>query len=797
MDSKLSKKTALDLLTAESAGDVRKIIETGDAAEWFKDPQHWAPYGNRAKNWDTVGNQQNNPIGSLVEIITNGIDAILLRRAREEGIQDPRGRDAPQSMSDAVKRFFPHVTEGKIGLLEPKDRTELAKQCVQMAIKRPIRKNHQYPTYTIIDFGEGQLPEDFPTTFVSLSEKNKEGIPFVQGKFNMGSTGSLRFCTRSEMKLGHYKLIVSRKVGQEYWGWTLIRVRYARDGESLPVAEYFYPYGKAIPKFAASDIKAFNREDLGVIEQGTIIKLYEYDIGPDARQVDMGLRNALTVSLIDCALPIYLADFNATPVQGKGPLRAEGIATSTFSGLNVVLQADAAEMVQSDNDAEQHISKKPRTKWVHQIADIKDEELGRFKIVATAVENLQDHLRKQPARVFYTINGQTHAFERSSFLNQQVQLPDLRNHVLINVICDQMDKNALATIFMPDRERKTNTELSRLLEKTVIDQLKSSSKLREYANEIAVRRAAENIEDDEATKELLGEMIKSDPAIKELFGLGAFLPDISTTPKGIEPFVGKKFPTFLEPLNLRKENNVYVKEIPLNGFRKIECGTDAEDDYLTRIDSPGDAWCSLNATTMPHAVNLRNGVARFTIHAPKTAKEGDETAVEFGFVDYGQNIAPLKFHVKIRYIAEQEKAVNPTGNKRKVKSVEKEIVGEPKIQWVTTDSWSDHDFDEFSGAYVAHGEQLTIYVNQDNKHLCAMRSREKSESQRLIKQNTFRLGLGLLTLAIFRKFTSRDQSSSSNSVDAEAVTRDASAAMAPYIISVIQKVGQGIDAVDM
>ena len=44
---------------------------------------------------------------------------------------------------------------------------------------------------------EGQKPEDFPKTFLSLSEKNKEGIPFVQGKFNMGSTGSLRFCTRS------------------------------------------------------------------------------------------------------------------------------------------------------------------------------------------------------------------------------------------------------------------------------------------------------------------------------------------------------------------------------------------------------------------------------------------------------------------------------------------------------------------------------------------------------------------------------------------------------------------------
>jgi hypothetical protein len=103
-------------------------------------------------------------------------------------------------MTQAVKRFFPNIVEGKISNLETAERADLAKKTMQIGVKRADRTNSRYPTYTVVDFGDGQKPENFVGTFLSLSEKNKEGIPFVQGKFNMGSTGSLRFCTRSDIR---------------------------------------------------------------------------------------------------------------------------------------------------------------------------------------------------------------------------------------------------------------------------------------------------------------------------------------------------------------------------------------------------------------------------------------------------------------------------------------------------------------------------------------------------------------------------------------------------------------------
>src|SRR5205823_12826576 len=67
------------------------------------------------------------------------------------------------------------------------------------------------PSLSLYDSGEGQFADDFPKTFCSLIYGSDDGaykgaIPFVQGRFNMGGTGVLPFCSE-DRKL---QLIVSR-----------------------------------------------------------------------------------------------------------------------------------------------------------------------------------------------------------------------------------------------------------------------------------------------------------------------------------------------------------------------------------------------------------------------------------------------------------------------------------------------------------------------------------------------------------------------------------------------------------
>jgi hypothetical protein len=117
------------------------------------------------------------------------------------------------------------------------------------------------PCYTFVDNGEGQTADDFPRTFLSLSAGNKKSIPFVQGKFNMGSSGVLRYCGRQ-----WFKLIVSRRYdAKSEWGWTLMRRR-PGNRDDMPIAEYFVMPGGKVSRFAASELYPFQSLALEELE---------------------------------------------------------------------------------------------------------------------------------------------------------------------------------------------------------------------------------------------------------------------------------------------------------------------------------------------------------------------------------------------------------------------------------------------------------------------------------------------------------------------------------------------------
>jgi len=791
MNNELSKKLALEFISATTSDDLKKIFTSSEGKELFDNPKNWVPYGGEEGNWGTISSQQSKPVGAFVELLMNSIDAVLLRKAKEAGITDPRSPSAPQTMQEAVKKFFPRVNEGKIAKLSNQQRRDLAKQVVQVAIK-PGASSKNYPTYTIVDAGEGQLPENFPNTLVSLSKNNKNGINFVQGKFNMGSTGAIRFCTRGDIDRGLIKLIVSKRAGQDRWGWTIVRVREPREDESKNVVEYFCPY-KKIPEFKLDQISAFGHDEIGTTKEGTIIKLYEYDMGPGARAGERGLRNALGTNLIDCCLPIYICDFNiVAPRNDKGALRKQGISDSVFSGLNIALNDDVTEELSEEKLPLEISPTNYKTEFVNLIEDINHEELGQIKIYATGISKMPDYLEKEKLRVFYTLNGQAQSAERASFLNQSVGLPELQNHLIVNVMLEGLTKKARNAIFFGDRERMSPVGMAGVLRSLVVDALKNDSTLREYARTIRLRRATEQVEDKAETRDLLKDMISTDPALKELFGAGTFFTEIDKGPGDEKVFTGEKYPTFLKPKNLSQINGVECKEVPINTTRKIECLTDAEDEYLSRIDSPGEKWCSLGASEFPYSAKLKNGIARFTITPPSSAKVGDEIDIEIGFKDYGRNLEPLFFKVRIIYTKPEKKKQgppNPPPDDQDDKK--KKVVGEPDFKWVSEEQWGDHGFDEESGAYVSKGEETVVYINRANKYLKSILGSQKDEAIRKVDENIFKIGLGLFAIAIDRKISKLYSDGEKDKLveDTDEFTKTATSSISPYIITVVKKLG--------
>ena len=655
MDEKTCKEIGLSLLRCVSIEEVNKVINSYSA---FSKESNWKNYGNAAKNWSQINAQTSEPVGALTELIINSIDAILMRKALERGlIAQEKNIDMPHSMTEAVKEFFPGITEGKIDLLSTSERRSLAEKSIIIGIKRADRKNGIFPTYTIIDFGEGQNHEQFPKTLLSLGEDNKDGYQFVQGKYNMGSTGSIQFCSRSDLELGHYKFILSKRTlsnSDGCWGWTIIKARKARKGESLPVVQYFCPEN-SILFFKTDKIKALNRDDIGVISGGTIVKLYEYHIGTGARSVDFGLYHALMTSLLECALPIRIYDFDAKPT--KKSLRAQGIADRTFSGMKVSFSSASGS-----EDDEENIDM-PR-RLIARNNEIKS--IGPISIYATGVKKPQDYLKNYPYCVFYTVNGQTQAKERKSFLGK-AKLDDLRQNLIVQVDCNDMDNNAKTVIFKADRERMNPIELSEKLHKMVVESLKDDGGLREYADDIRRRRVKEIVEETEKGKDLWNDLIKNNPELKELLGIGNAIEKKSSRSGEEKKFEGKKYPSYIT-LMKPKDGNLLV---PINTHRRIECNTDVENGYLGRPLDPGrvdllskEVSCSVSDT--------RNGKLRITIKAYEDTKVGDRMPVKFSIYD-----SHNRFDINVMVEFTEPEEENIKTNLGKMRMLKKRKAGRP------------------------------------------------------------------------------------------------------------------------
>jgi hypothetical protein len=184
------------IFNANSEDELTSII---NSEAIFKDRNNWKPYGGIEGNFGTFEAQQNNAIPALVEKITNSIDATLIKECRISGI-DPKSKEAPKTMIEAVEKFY-QVPNGEISELGPVKRRELAENIQIIA-----SGDQKTPSILIYDAGEGQVPKEFENTFLSLHRGNKANIHFVQGKYNMGSTGAVVFCGEKK-----YQLIGSKR----------------------------------------------------------------------------------------------------------------------------------------------------------------------------------------------------------------------------------------------------------------------------------------------------------------------------------------------------------------------------------------------------------------------------------------------------------------------------------------------------------------------------------------------------------------------------------------------------------
>jgi len=203
-----AKELFFEILKCDTSNDVFEILKKYDL--W--DLKHWRKYGDSVNSSGTVLNQQSESEKALLEKVTNSIDAVLTSECLSRGVDPKNKSEAPNSMNEAVSKYFTDKTDDNYELnsdiAEWEDRhlTNVSKKYINLfATGFGSRSLVGKPCINLYDSGEGQTPSEFPNTFFSISKNNKMKIFFVQGKFNMGGSGALTFCENN------LQLIISKR----------------------------------------------------------------------------------------------------------------------------------------------------------------------------------------------------------------------------------------------------------------------------------------------------------------------------------------------------------------------------------------------------------------------------------------------------------------------------------------------------------------------------------------------------------------------------------------------------------
>ena len=751
------EKIFWELYNAESEIEVEKIILSNDI---FSNPDNWKPYGGNEGNSGTFKGQQGEAVPALIEKITNSIDATLIKECVFNGI-DPKSAEAPKSMSEAVELFY-GVKNGEIGELTNKERRELAENIQIIATGDKTE-----PCITIFDMGEGQCPEDFEKTFLSLHKNNKVSIQFVQGKYNMGSTGAVVFCGEKK-----YQLIASKKNtelnnGQEAkFGFTLVRRHplSVKDNNSLRATwyEYFKPDNE-IASFEAKnlDLGLYNR----TFEYGSIVKLYSYQLPRGSRSdVTLDLWRDLNQYMYHLPLPISV--YEKRNYKGKTP-------NKPVLGNRTRIIIDSRDKVEK----------------IIPFSIPKQSGFGEINIEVIIFKNDVPHTDFiKNKSIIFTLNGQVHGSDGQSFISQNLGFSLIKQYTLIHIDCTQMPVDVQDDVFMSNRIHLNKGKRTTLLLDTIINLLKSSKELKKLNSE----RRDSLLRDSKSDKDLLESFLSKLPVDKDVLNLlkknGSlnFLKSKGTQFNN-KPKNGKKahkklnrFPAVFN-INLRKdkEGNLY-KTIPLNSNGTITIDTDVEDDYLFRPIEKGEFEIEVlqkkNKKEKPvgpdpnpnqdfttdiltiNRVGPSDGTIKLLIKPNENAKIGEEVEVRAKLTSPGKDLQCV-FNVKVdEKISEpKKKEITPNESFPNLPTPKKAFQN-PKddegIAWSQENlKWTGEDIVKVIQDASDDGELLVegIIINMDSFSLLNFISKNRINTEKEIKfiKDKYFLSIYLHSLFLF------------------------------------------------
>lgn len=834
------KNLALGLLRADSEAEVIQLLtECG----FWTEPRAWRLVGDRDGNFATIGNQQSRPEAALVEKIVNAVDARLLNECLVRGIP-PTSGDAPQTIRDAVAMFFENRDSigelaGTIQGWSQSKQLEEAK-FITLAVTGAMPSTGD-PCITIVDQGEGQTPSCIPVTFLSIDRNNKLRIPFVQGKFNMGGTGALKFCGQQSLQL-----ILTRRnpaiaptgtnrdrlAGR--WGFTVVRrerpgagvgnVRNSVFRYLAPAASPAEPECPQVLSFDAESLPLMperNRPYARSIEWGSAVKLFEYDMkGFRSHALMKGLLSRLELLLPSIALPVRVHE--CRPYRGVQARSFE----NTLVGMTARLDQNRGDNLEEGYPASVSLAVRGEP-MTAQIYAFKADKAGSYRTNEGVV---------------FVINGQMHAaIPKTFFGRSKVKMSRLADSLLVIVDCSRLSVAVREDLFMNSRDRLSNGDMRRAVEDELQRIIGEHSGLRELRESRRQQEVAARLHDSRPLEDVIRSILKSSPSLSKLFLLGQRLTHPhrgdrsgvdgssgSGPDTGPGPFRGRKHPSFFR-FYRKGEKELLVRRAEHGRRCRLRFETDVENDYFGRSALPGHY--AIRVLTGPvasadldHSLTLHNGVANWTLSWPEEALAvGDQLTIECSVRDDAM-ISPLLNVVRLDIVRRTDRpsdsgernegsgtGTHPGGGGRRGKA-DRTRSGDsapagiqmPDIVEVkeNDENWHSHGFDSRTACSVIEdaeedgGKQrstYTFYVNVDN--VCLLTEMKGASGDVALIRAKFIYGNVLVGLALIHDYRDRTGGNGRHDDDdggeetVESRVARMTRAMSPFLVPMIDYLG--------
>ena len=791
-----NRQLCLDLLRADTEEQVISILKQ---KSYWDDQTVWRTFGDREDNFTTFGNQSRKADRPLVEKLVNSVDAVLMGECWSAGIR-PNSPEAPQSIPEAVAEFFfgdrsRAEIQGYVSNWDTAKRREISKRITFAATGS--RRN---PCFTIVDDGEGQTPESMPQTLLSIEKSNKVDVHFVQGTFNMGGTGALRFCGRNSGG-NNLQLIISRRnpnikldgVGDtsfHQWGFTVVRRENPTGTRKTSTYTYLAPERSGILRFRADSLPLFPNGNVAYSRDttwGTAVKLYEYELTGRSHILRRdGLLNRLDMLLPYIALPIRLHEC-------RDFIGNSGSYDTTLTGLGVRLDDDRGQNLEYGfpTSSQFTINGEQMTAKVYAF---KRGKAGTYR---------------KGEGIIFSRNGQTHGdLHRRFFSRRSVGMNRLDDSILVVVDCSHISRRSQEDLFMNNRDGLQEGEFLKDIEDALESIVKENPRLRALRESRRHEDVASKLEESKPFKDVLESILQKSPSLAALFGGSGPLPNpFKPNVKKVPQFRGKPHPTFFR-FQKKEYGLVLHRETPANMRSRIIFETDVESEYFDRERFGGEFIVrslddGLENGTLPNkTLNLNDGVATLNLNLPNGAAVGDSYRYEVVVQDETL-VEPFVNSLVITVKQKQERRPRPPKPPGPEPTIRHGLAIPTPILVYERD-WDQHNFDKNSALKVIYDPSddeensgsYTYYINMDNIYLTTELKATKENID--IVKSRWKFGMALIGMALLRNQkepetgagtdNGRVSEEESDETPGERVLKT-TAAIAPVLLPLIEHLG--------